>query len=78
MTTIQAQIIGDSALVPRSDFDRLLELARRIEAINLDVRESGDVSTRDIMQLADQGGAFEFWREPGEDIYSLQDGEPLQ
>jgi hypothetical protein len=31
MTTIQAQMFADHALVPRSDFERLLELARRSE-----------------------------------------------
>ena len=30
----------------------------------------------DIMRLVEQGGAFGFWEEEGEDIYSSKDGEP--
>jgi hypothetical protein len=29
------------------------------------------------MRLVEQGGAFDFWLEDGEDIYSAQDGEPV-
>jgi len=78
MTTIQAQIIGDNAVVPRNDFDRLVEIARRSEAIALDLREGAEITTRDMMHLAERSGALDFWLEPGEDIYSIHDGEPLQ
>ncbi len=30
------------------------------------------------MRLAGQGGAFDFWLEEGEDIYSVEDGEPVK
>jgi len=30
-----------------------------------------------MMRLAKEGGAFLFWKEEVEDIYSAQDGEPL-
>ena len=30
-----------------------------------------------IAWLADHGGAFDFWRDEGEAIYSPEDGEPL-
>jgi len=76
MTTIQAQLIGDNALVTRTDFDRLVEIARRSEAIDLQMI-GGDVLTEDVMRLAEQGGSFEFWHDPGEEIYSLADGEPV-
>lgn len=78
MTTIQAQIIGESVVVSRGDFDRLLELARRSEVIDLQVQASDDFTTRDAMHLADAGAAFGFWHDPGEDIYSAQDGEPVR
>ena len=77
MTTIQAQIVGDNALVPRTDFERLVEIARRSEAIEVQVGPD-DLPTTDIMRLAEQGGAFQFWLDAGEDIYSLEDGEPVQ
>lgn len=76
MTTIHAQLIGNQVLLPRSELERLLELARQIAAVELQVRED-DVPTVALMHLADQGGAFDFWHEDGENIYSLQDGEPL-
>lgn len=71
MTVIHAQLIGDQALLPRSDLERLLELARRSEAVECRLQDE------DMMRLAEQGGVFEFWREAGEDIYSAQDGEPV-
>jgi hypothetical protein len=76
MTTIQAQFVGDKALLPRRDLERLLELARRSEAVELRLQED-DVPTLGLMRLAEQGGAFDFWKEKGEDVYSSQDGEPL-
>lgn len=76
MTTIHVQCIGDKALLPQSEFARLVELAQRHEEVTVQLEED-DVPTLAIMRLADQGGAFDFWREDGEDIYSLEDGEPV-
>jgi hypothetical protein len=76
MTTIQAQLIGDNAVVPRTQFEHLLELARRSEPIDVQVRED-DLPTADIMRLAESGGAFQFWLDAGEEIYSSNDGEPV-
>jgi hypothetical protein len=76
MAIIHAQLIGDHALLPRSELEHLIELARRSEAIELQLQED-DVPTRAIMRLAEQGGAFDFWKEEGENIYSGQDGEPI-
>jgi hypothetical protein len=38
--------------------------------------QEDDVPTLGIMRLAEQSGAFDFWQE-GEDIYSIEDGEPV-
>jgi hypothetical protein len=76
MTMIHVQLIGDKALLPHNELERLVELARRSEQIELQLRED-DVSTWSLMQLAEQSGAFDFWKEGGEDIYSLEDGEPV-
>ena len=62
MTTIHAQFIGDQAVLPRSANDQLLE---------------DDPSTRDMMRLAEHGGAFDFWYDEGEDIYTIHDGEAV-
>jgi hypothetical protein len=76
MVTIHAQLIGDLALLSRAELDRLLELARRSESIALEL-EDDEWSSQTVMRLADAGKAFDFWKEPGEAIYTLQDGEPL-
>lgn len=39
--------------------------------------ELPDFTTPDLMYLADKGGSFDFWHnEP--DIYTIEDGEPIQ
>ena len=76
MTTIHVQLIGDKALLPHGELERLVELAQRSEEIDLQLHED-DVSTLSLMKLAEQSGAFDFWKEEGEDIYSVEDGEPV-
>jgi hypothetical protein len=76
MMTIHIQRIGDKALLPQHEFEWLVELARRCEEIALQIYDD-DVPTLGIMRLVEQGGAFDFWLEDGEDIYSAQDGEPV-
>ena len=76
MATIHTQLIGDQAVLPLSELERLVELARRSEAVDLQWHED-DVPTQAMMRLAEQGGAFDFWKQEGEDIYSAQDGEPI-
>ena len=74
MATIHIQSIGEKVLLPQSELERLVELHR--EEIVLDSRED-DASTGRIMHLVAQSGAFDFWKEEGEDIYSFEDGEPV-
>ena len=76
MVTIHIQCIGDKALLSQSDLERLVELAQQSEAITV-LRREDDVPTLGIMRLMEQGGAFDFWKEEGEDIYSSADGEPV-
>ena len=76
MTIIHAQLFDDGAMLPRSEFERLIDLARKSEEIEVQLQED-DTLTQSIMRLAEQGGAFDFWREEGENIYSAEDGEPI-
>ena len=76
MTTIHVQRIGDKALLPQSELEQLVELARLHQGIAVEI-EDDDVPTLAIMRLAEQGGAFDFWREEGEEVYSQSDGEPV-
>ena len=76
MTTIHIQCIGEKVLVPQRELERLVELAQHHEEIVLE-RQEDDASTWRIMHLAEQSGAFDFWKEEGEDIYAYEDGEPV-
>ena len=76
MTIIHAQLCGDKTLLPRREFEQLLELARRAEPVDLKLQED-DLPVTGMMKLAEQGKAFDFWLEHGEDIYSIHDGEPV-
>ncbi|MCI0489391.1 MAG: hypothetical protein L0229_22590 [Blastocatellia bacterium] len=76
MTTIHAQIIGDNAVLLRSELERLVELAQKSERVELQMHED-DVPTLAVMRLAEKSSAFDFWNQEGEDIYSADDGEPV-
>lgn len=76
MTTIHAQLIGDQAVVPRRELEQLVELASLSGQVHPEILYD-DLSTYGMMKLAEQGRAVEFWSEPGEDIYSAADGEPV-
>ncbi|MBC8233073.1 hypothetical protein H8E77_26305 [bacterium] len=76
MTTIHVQLIGDKALIPHSELEQLVEVARQSEEIELLMHDDG-VTTWNLMRLAEQSGAFDFWKKEGEDIYSAEDGEPV-
>jgi hypothetical protein len=71
MTILHAQLIGDKAVLPRAEFERLVELARRSEEVELQADEE-DVPTVGIMRLAEQGGAFD-WLAEEEDLYTVSD-----
>ncbi len=73
---IHAQFLGPNVLLPQNDWDRLLGLARRSDKVEVQI-EDGDVSTASLMKLAEEGGAFDFWHDDGEDVYTLEDGEPI-
>ena len=63
-------------MLPQSEFARLVELAQRYEKITVQMQEDA-MPTLGIMRLAEQSGAFDFWQEEGEDIYSIEDGESV-
>ena len=59
MTTLHAQLIGDKAVLPRDEFERLVELARRSDEITLQM-ETDEAPTVGIMRLE-------------EDLYTVND-----
>jgi hypothetical protein len=76
MTTIRVQRLGDKALLSQDELNQLLSLARQYEDIKVQVDED-DLPTAAFMRFAEQGGAFDFWLEEAETIYTLEDGEAL-
>ncbi len=71
MPKVHTQFVGDKAILPRVEFEQLIELARQSAEIELQMHED-DILTLGIMQLAEQGGAFD-WLADEEDLYTLQD-----
>jgi hypothetical protein len=76
MTTIHIQQIGDKAILPQSEFEQLVALARLSQGIAIEV-EDDDLAMPAIMRLAEQSGALDFWKQEGEDVYTPSDGEPV-
>ena len=75
MTKVRAEVFGDKALVAKADLERLVELARRSEDIEITLQPE-DLDSR-LLEMAQKGGAFDFWGEEGEGVYSLSDGQAL-
>ena len=71
MTIVHTQLVGDKAVLPRTEFEQLVELARQSEKIELEVDED-DLPAIGIMRLAEQGRAFD-WLADEEDLYTLND-----
>jgi len=71
MTTLHAHLVGDKAVLPRAEFERLVELAKRSEEITVQIEED-DLPTAGIMQLAEQGSTFA-WLAEEEDLYTVED-----
>jgi hypothetical protein len=76
MTTIHAQLIGDQASLPKTELERLVELARRAETIEVEWQDE-EMTTRAIMSMAERGRSFDFWKQNDEDIYTIEDGEAV-
>ena len=75
VTTVHAELTNDKAVLRRAEFDRLLELARRTETV--EVRSDEEDTEGGLARLAEEAGAFDFWNESGEEIYSAEDGEAI-
>jgi hypothetical protein len=76
MTTIHVQAIGDQILMPRQEWEQLLAAAQRTEAVVVQYAEK-DLPPAAMTRLTVWGGAFDFWNDERENVYTLTDGEPL-
>jgi len=75
MTKIRVEVFGDKALLAKADLERLVKLAGRCE--DVEVTQQPEHLDSRLMQRAQKGGAFDFWVEEGEGIYSSSDGQAL-
>ena len=71
MTIFHVQLIGDKTVLPRADLERLMALAARNEEVELHL-EADETPTVGMMQLAEEGKAFD-WLTEEEDLYSVAD-----
>jgi hypothetical protein len=47
------------------------------QRLDRELAEYPEVTTQELMLLAEKGGAFDFWHDEP-DLYTLEDGEPIQ
>ena len=71
MTILHAHLVGDTAIMPRAEFEQLVELARRSAEVAVHLEED-DTPAAGIRQVAEQGGASS-WLAEEPNIYSVDD-----
>jgi len=60
--------------------DKLIIISEFIEFIEQKTRQIHaytEMSDKEVLLAAEKTGSFDFWNDPIEDIYTLEDGEPL-
>ncbi len=73
MVKVHAQPVGEAkALVDRAELQHLIDVARRVEEVEL-VEIHDDLPAEAIMRLLQEGGSLEFLNDPREDVYSVHD-----
>ena len=73
MVKVHAQQVGPGkALVDRGELQRLIEVARQVEEVEL-IEVQEDLPTEGLMRLVEEGGSFSYLADPREDVYSLND-----
>ena len=73
MVRVHAQQVGvEKALVDREELQRLIDVARKVEEVEL-IDLQDDLPTEGMMRLVQEGGSFRFLEDSREDIYTLSD-----
>jgi hypothetical protein len=73
MVRVHAQQVGEEkALVDREELQQLIEVARRVEDVEL-IEVHDDLPVEALMRLAQEGKSFDFLNDSREDIYTLDD-----
>lgn len=73
MVKVHAQQVGpEKALVDRGELQRLIDVARQVEEVEL-IEVQDDLPAEGLMRLVQEGGSFSFLADPRKDIYTLND-----
>lgn len=73
MVRIHAEPVGpDKALVKRQELGKLIEVARKVEEVEL-LESVDDLPVEGLERLAVEGGSLQFLEDAGEDIYTEND-----
>ena len=73
MVRIHAEPVGpDKALVNREELGKLIEVARKVEEVEL-LEAGDDLPTAGLERIAAEGGSFRFLQDAREDIYTVND-----
>jgi hypothetical protein len=73
MVKLHMQQIGaEKALVDRAEVQRLVDVARRVEEVEL-IEIQDDLPTVGLIRLVEEAGGLSFLEDPQEDVYTLND-----
>lgn len=73
MVRILAEWVGpDKALVNREQLAKLIEVARKVEEVEL-LEAGDDLPAAGVERVAAEGGGFRFLEDAREDIYTVND-----
>jgi len=75
VATIHTQWIGNKAILPKEELEQLIKIAKESEEIEL--RQTELIQTKEIVELLEKSGTFDFWKEEAENIYTMEDGEAI-
>ena len=75
MTTIHTQWIGNKVILPKEELEQLVKIAKGSEEIELQPTEL--IQGKEVIELLEKSGSFDFWKEEAENIYTMEDGESI-
>ncbi len=77
MTTLHVREVNGAALLPLQELELLLKLARRSEAVAVELQLEDDLpATREAADLASRSAAWK-WLEDEPELYARADAQPL-
>ncbi len=69
---IAKRVNSEMGLISFDELNKLIEKVKKTEEVELTIIET-DLSVDGIMKLEDESGAYDFLKDPREDIYSVSD-----